>query len=137
MNRHFGSSALHWVTDFVSTGRLTGYRIVRKHCSPGSVCGAESAVAEMGLSLGGVHHRHRYLCIAFLNGTLQCLRSGTRQSLIPSVAGLQISSVNWARVTHCNSVSSTAHAMWPLDSPCMDLGSSLAVGNKSIARLSG
>lgn len=43
----------------------------------------------------------------------------------------------WAGVTHCNSVPSTAHAMWLLDSPCMDLGSSLAVGHGSTVHLSG
>lgn len=43
----------------------------------------------------------------------------------------------WAGVTHCNSVPSTAHAMWLLDSPCMNLGSSLTVGNGSIVHLAG
>lgn len=137
MNCHFSCSVLHWVTEFVCE-HWENYWLLKcqEHCSLGNSWGAETIVAEVALSLGRVYHWCWYLS-ALLSWMKPCDISDLRLDRHSFPVWLDFWSVlwTWAGITHCNSVSSTAHDMWLLDSPCTNLGSSMAVGNESITCL--
>lgn len=90
--------------------------------------GAETLLAEVGLPLGGVHHQCCYL-FALLFERNPTVLEICQQPLTPSTLGLLIS---LAHLGWCQPLQfSIQHTrdMWLLDSPCMNLGSSLAIGN--------